>query len=264
MATMTELETMDIESQCLQKSTDYGAFTVLSEQRLLEDSGKHVADLVDSMKQHGYRHSCPIAVREILPGRYLIVDGQHRFQAAKNLGIAFYFIIDDDLDIETVRHMARTMRKWSLDDYVTSQVRQGNDDYVRLRRLRMKSGMNWEAFMRGGWADYRAVRIEVIKGKFQLTTRREEQIEEFLSRFEMFKKIFPEGWYHRHFVAACALIFSHPKYSHEQFCDRLEYQSTLLVRCPDTAEYVKLLNRIYNYRSHKENVLDFDAHRRLS
>lgn len=254
---MTQIEGIAREAQCLQKTTDYDAFVVLKEQRLLEESGKHVAYLVDSMKQHGYIHSCPIAVREIFPGKYEIIDGQHRFQAAKNLGIAFYFIINDDLDIETVRHMARTTRKWSLDDYVTSQVRQGNDDYVRLRRLRLKSGLNWEAFLRGGYVDYRAVRIEIIKGLFDLTERKEAEIEAFLEKFEMFKKIFPEGWFHRHFVAACAAMFAHPNYNHEKFCKAIAYQSTWLVRCPDTEEYVKLLERIYNYNTkNKDNLID--------
>ena len=236
--------------RCLQCTDEYDLFKTCGEQRLLRPA--LVAKITRSMKRLGFVATTPIVVNEQME----IIDGQHRFQAAKNLGIPFYFLVDDRLKVGDVREMAKAAAAWSFDDYVTSHVRQGNADYIRLRDLKELSGLGWSAFMHGAFADYRGREEDIALGRFNLSERKEAEIIDFLAKFDIFKPIY-KYWMHRGFVVACAIIFSHANYDHEQMKARLEYQSTRLVRCANAEDYVKLLESIYNYKSHAHKIVDF-------
>lgn len=244
-----------IEKRCIKCSTDYDQFQSSVEQRLLRPG--LVTKITTSMKKYGFIPTAPIVVDK----QNRILDGQHRFQSAKNLGIAFYYVISDHLPIDAVREMAKAQDKWSLEDYVTSNIHQGNADYARLRELKELSGLSWSAFMYGVFSDSAQKRDDIYMGRFNLTEQRESEILEFLGKFDIFKDKFA-AWSHRGFVIACAVIFSHKDYSHEQMKSRLEYQQNRLVRCANAEGYVKMLETIYNYKSHAHNVVDFSKARR--
>lgn len=243
------------EKRCIKCSTDYEQFTSSVEQRLMKPN--LVAKITASMKKFGFIPTTPIVVDK----NNRILDGQHRFQSARNLGIAFYFVVADHMPIDTIREMAKASASWDFGDYVTSHIHQGNDNYIRLRDLKELSGLGWSAFMNGCFTDGKTRRDDIILGRFSLTERNEADIMDFLGKFDLLKSLFA-GWGNRSFVIACAVCFSHPNYNHDQMKQRLKYQSTMLVRCPNAEAYVKMLETIYNYRSHTNNIIDFSKSKR--
>lgn len=68
----------------------------------------------ESMRQHGYIYSCPIIVDE----SYLIQDGQHRFLAAKDLGIPFSFIVCDQKTTPERAMLRHDAKKWRPIDVI--------------------------------------------------------------------------------------------------------------------------------------------------
>lgn len=241
-------ETKKLEILC---SRDYDKFKPHKMQRGIRPI--HLARIEASMKRRGFKPTKPIIVTSKLE----VLDGQHRLEAAKSLGIDFYYVISDDLTIEDIRDMAKTAAAWDIEDYIVSQIRQENDNYWRLMALKEKSGLNWNSFMGGVlMLGDNSGREELRSGEWVFDPRAEADAEIFLERFEEFRGKFA-GWNLRQFVTACRNVFKHPQYDHKQMKEKLEYLSSRLHRCSTTAEYIGMIADIYNYRSHTKNIVDF-------
>lgn len=93
-------------------STDYDSFHFFPENRQLVLS--HVHRLIDDKTfPIGFR-SCPIRVTD----QKYIVDGQHRFTAAKKLGIPIYYVIDSKANSDSIRICNSNQLRWVGDDYL--------------------------------------------------------------------------------------------------------------------------------------------------
>ena len=91
----------------------------------------NVNKMEDSLKKHGW--VTPIVV----DNNYYIVDGQHRFQAAKNLGMPIVFIkMSNDFNVEAIRDINNAQEKWNTWDYVKSQADLGNVHFQYIQSLR--------------------------------------------------------------------------------------------------------------------------------
>lgn len=69
-------------------------------------------------------------VQTILKGRLVIVDGQHRYAIAKELGLAVYFVeTENHVDVAAIN---RAQNKWAPLDYAMSFAQRGNKEYAKL------------------------------------------------------------------------------------------------------------------------------------
>ena len=93
----------------------------------------NVNKMEESLKKHGW--VTPIVV----DNNYYIIDGQHRFQAAKNLGMPIAFIrMSNDFNVEAIRDINNAQEKWNTWDYVKSQADLGNVHFQYVQSLREK------------------------------------------------------------------------------------------------------------------------------
>lgn len=76
--------------------------------------------------------SQPMLVNE----NFFIIDGQHRFHAARNLNLPVYYIMRPGLSVEAARHLNTTQRRWTLVDFAHSYAESGRMDYVLFLRHR--------------------------------------------------------------------------------------------------------------------------------
>lgn len=67
----------------------------------------------------------PVLVNE----NYQIIDGQHRFEAARELRLPISYIKVDGIGVDEARKLNVTQRKWDPLDYATSYANGGNQDY---------------------------------------------------------------------------------------------------------------------------------------
>lgn len=239
------------EGLCIKCTTDYSIFKPHLLQRNLKP--EHVAKITRSMQKRGFVPEKHVICNEDMQ----VVDGQHRLQAAKNLGLPVYYTVSAAVDVDDIREMAKTVAAWDLEDYVSSYIKQGNDNYRRVVDLKDLSLLGWNAFLGGAMrVTENDARADFKNGKFILTDRREQEVFHFIHQYHLFKDTFG-GWKIRIFVAACSYIFSHPKYDHAQMTARLDYQRSKLFRCTTTDEYISMLSDIYNYKTHAKNVVDF-------
>lgn len=112
----------------LASSSDYGAFKMLDFNRELN---RGIIERIKlDMAEVGFLPIHHINVTK----DYEIIDGQHRFVAAKELGIPFYYMITDDtIDTAKVMIVSNTnKRSWTPDDYTHYYAKLNNPYYMGL------------------------------------------------------------------------------------------------------------------------------------
>jgi hypothetical protein len=111
---------------------DYGKFSFMGCNRDVKSD-----KVLKSIKENGdFTKWKPILVT---PG-FKIIDGQHRFQACKELGLPIHYIVydgDEDYD-KVMRTLNIEVKVWQMEDWLTYYVKEGKESYMKMNDL-MKS-----------------------------------------------------------------------------------------------------------------------------
>lgn len=116
----------------VQETKDYNSFSFLANNRRVHRG--HIHRLMESMQEGagGLLKANPILVNE----SFEIIDGQHRFTAAKELGLSLYYIVVPGLTIRDSRTMNALQRGWGVMDWALSYAEGGNKHYQKYLQLR--------------------------------------------------------------------------------------------------------------------------------
>lgn len=226
-------------------SKDYSRFKHLEGNRNVVKP--HLKRLKTSMEKN-YLFS-PILVND----KHEIIDGQHRFEVCKELGLPVYYIMKKGYSLNEVQILNSNLRNWSNDDYMNGYIELGLEDYSLYKKFRDEFQFDHHACLwmladnsgsREVWHDFKA-------GDFK--------IKNFKSAIQSAEKIkmvaqFYKGWSRRSFVSAMLKCFKNKEYNHSVFLSKLGYQSTKLVDCTDTTDYLTLIEEIYNFKSREKRV----------
>ncbi len=125
---------LNLEGVCIESTMKYDRFTNIVGNR--EISTDNVKRLVASM---GDKHLASIA---IVNGKDEIIDGAHRYRAAKELGLPFNFIVMRKYGIEEVHRLNSNMKNWSNEDYVHQfSDRYENGEHIFINYFRLTEFM---------------------------------------------------------------------------------------------------------------------------
>lgn len=110
------------------KTRDYSRFSFDPANRPIIQN--HVAQMAEDMRANNWLVVCPI----IVSSAYVVHDGQHRLEAAKQAEVEVYYIIADDVDIRAVAQMNRLTQSWTVYDWLNYWVVYGeNENYILLQ-----------------------------------------------------------------------------------------------------------------------------------
>lgn len=112
----------------MKQTTNYSIFKYKPGNRAVNQ--KHVKKLKESFQKHDFLPSCPIIVDKNM----YVIDGQHRLEAAKQLGIAVYYTVETEPDADLLIDLNITQRKWYAIDYVR-YFADKNSHYKRFLQL---------------------------------------------------------------------------------------------------------------------------------
>lgn len=243
-------------SAVIHSTRNYAMFRFSNANRAIDQN--HLETLYDSVAAKNMLAKYPIVVTPEL----LVIDGQHRLKVAEALGVPIYYIIANDASIDDIRLINAANKRWSSEDYLHYWCEQGIAEYLEVReflrrypwlsvsstlRLLNTTGANKEA--------HKAFR------NGRLSVRNLPRVEQ-LANMALDFKPYLRTYYTYIFLSALSACLDIPDYNHTTMLKRLEYQSTRLVPCVKTEDYVTLLGTIYNYRTRPENVIDFSVYMR--
>lgn len=117
-------------------TSDYSIFKKREDNREDGINRGHVHSLMRSIEKKNNMEKNPIIVNEDME----IISGQHRLEACKNLGLPVPYIIDKTASPEDML-IYGICRRWTLSDILNFYVRNGNQNYIKLRDFIKESGL---------------------------------------------------------------------------------------------------------------------------
>lgn len=115
-------------------TSDYSKFSLLIDNR--GTARTHVNRLKDAINANpAILEVQPILVNEKME----IIDGQHRFMAASELGLPISYNVVKGIGIETAREMNVLQRSWNINDYAMSFAKAGNVNYKAYNKYRQEN-----------------------------------------------------------------------------------------------------------------------------
>tara|TARA_R110002049_G_scaffold306154_1_gene504126 strand:- start:106 stop:957 length:852 start_codon:yes stop_codon:yes gene_type:complete len=109
-------------------TSDYDKFSIIEQNRDIADSS--VNNLVVSIKKKGQLQ--PIIVNSLKQ----IIDGQHRYEACKILGIPVAYLESKNATIKDVVLINNTQRAWKMNDYLKTFIHKNhtnNAEYIKVK-----------------------------------------------------------------------------------------------------------------------------------
>lgn len=120
-------------AQGKQSTTDYKQFRIMPGNRSILK--KHVAFLAQSMALFpDLFEQRPILVNEKME----IIDGQHRYTAAKQLGLPVWYTVGGELSAKEAIVLNNNQRNWDIMDYIKSYAAFGRKPYKEVLELKRK------------------------------------------------------------------------------------------------------------------------------
>lgn len=118
-------------SNLVKSSITYDRFKLLPGNRDMTPG--HIKRLMRAIQEHPeILEAQPILVNE----KMQIIDGQHRFEAAKGLGLPIYYVVVPGIGIEVARSLNVMQRKWEPIDFARSYAASGNENYRIYIKIR--------------------------------------------------------------------------------------------------------------------------------
>jgi hypothetical protein len=165
---MKENQLGDVQNH-VYKSTNYGLFETQSGNRKLNDANFKRLKKSINEKDGGTNllHASPIIVNENME----IIDGQHRFWAAKELGLEVYYIVVRGCGLEETRILNQVSKKWDADDFLNAYCELGNENYEDYKTFKDEVGLEHNLCMvllKGGVTMKQEYLHEFNRGEFEI------------------------------------------------------------------------------------------------
>ena len=247
-------------------TTDYGMFKELRGNRIV--NALHVRRLRESFKT-SYLLT-PLIVNE----NYEIIDGQHRFSAAKELGLPINYIVCHGYKLEEVQLLNTNMKNWKSEDYLNAYCDLGYPEYLKFREF-------MQMFPEFGFASSEAIlsnstnhsprsqakelRSDTNKDGVYVLRNFEEgrfiikSLDESIELAEEILKIKPyyDGFNRVVFVRTIIGLLKMPQYSHKKMIAKLASNQSIIQHCSNVGQYKSMLEEIYNFRNREKVSLRF-------
>lgn len=196
-----------------------------------------------SMQKVGFLKSFPLTVKRE-NGKYEILDGQHRYAIAKQLGLSIYYVvIDKELN---VAELNSTPVVWSVGTYVDAFATANLKDYILIKeyRDRYHFSIGQSAALLGGTVCCSNILPRVKDGSFKVKEPyHAEKVGNICNEiYPVYKKARD-----RTFVDAICAICHLEDVDLQRLIDNAKKHSFLLKTHVSRRETLLMLEGVYNY-----------------
>ena len=225
-------------------SKDYNKFSIAEENRSIRKT--NLTKKRKSMKKYGWIAACPAQV-VIRNGRHVIIDGQHRFRIAEELGIPVVYVVVPDRVGLVISEINNAQEPWNSLDYVSSECKKGNPHFVKLadfaERHSLPIGISAKLLL--GQSNRHTGTREIRDGTFTVKDNNADQIAQIVSRVRVIVKWAANTGFIDALSKACSINSFNPV----QFIERCENNPGKLKLQPTTEAFLELIEEIYNFRT---------------
>lgn len=244
-------------------TTDYGKFKILKGNRKI--NLHNFRRIKQSMREE--QLVSIITVNE----RFEIIDGQHRYEACKELGLPVYYIVCKGYGLSEVQVLNTNMTNWTKKEYLNAYCDLGYPEYLKFREF-MKSypdftimsccALLFNTAQSGSTAASGNEKGKKFRTRNKVFENGKLKIYDWnlavrsADKIMMIKPLY-NGFARQNFVLAMMSVFSNKNFNHSEFIGKLAYQSTKLVDCTTVGQYKTLIEVIYNHKKKDKINLRF-------
>ena len=230
---------------------DYSRFKFMLGNRRIDQH--NLGRLKESFKKK-YLFS-PIMVNQKME----IVDGQHRYLAAKDLKLPINYMIVKNYGIEEVQVLNTNSSNWKGMNYLQMYVDRGYPAYIQMKKFMdefpdfgIKSAI--KILTNGEHEDGKVHAIEPKRKDFEEGRLKIPNLKlayEHASNIVEYKQYFP-AYAHLRFVSTMISLFKIKGFSHKEMLHKISLNPKDLVPCHNIEQYKQVLEKIYNYHTRKK------------
>lgn len=222
----------------INKTHDYSQFRIVTTNREVDKN--HVKRVKASIAKNNLLHLNPIIVNDKLE----VIDGQHRLQAAKELKVAVWYVMSNEISQDHIAILNTNKKNWKLDDYIHYHAKNGLTAYIALNTF-MKNNSFIPSSVALSIAASNTESNMIREGKLKNVNL--DEAEAMMSRISDYRNHFSDA-YTRKFVLAVKTIEKVNGFDHKQMIEQIALQPRSLKPCTTSKEYIKQLEELYNYR----------------
>lgn len=229
----------------IQVTQDYPLFKRIKGNRAV--SKPHISRLLQAIKTTPDSVSYnPIVVND----KFEIIDGQHRFEAIKQLSLPVYYIQVDDLTLQTVQQLNSVSKAWSPMDYAKSYAELGNKNYQIYIDFKERYKFNHDILMKYLALDNPITSTAFNSGLFKVFNTK-------LSS-ELCRELTEVGQYYdrfniRSFALGFLQVARNSDYDQTRMLNQLSKHGDKINEQALPNDWARELERIYNYKQ-RDNV----------
>jgi hypothetical protein len=246
------MKTLEKTELSVNETKDYFLFKQLSGNRDINELNKN--RLIKSFKTN-YLIS-PIIVNE----NYEIIDGQHRFEAAKELNLPIFYIVVPFYGIKEVQVLNANQKNWITNDYCDGYINMGKMDYKIYREFKRNYDMPTTQTIeilrdkKSGGSENTNALMEFKNGDFK--------VKDIKRATDVFDKItliseYYDGYKRVSFVATMITLLKNKNFNFKEFVNKIQHQGGKLVDCTSVYNYTLLIEEIYNFKRREKVNLRF-------
>jgi hypothetical protein len=196
---------------------------------------------------------CPVLVNESL----YVIDGQHRYEVCKRLGLPVYYCIVPDFTLHQIAEINSAVTKWSMKDYLNCYIETGATDYKTLSLFKDKYGISVNVAIgllaNGSVRDGGGHSVDKFKeGLFKVV--HQERAEKIMKHVTDYSEIFP-GIHDRNFIVAVQMLLASKHYNHKEVVDKLHSLKSKIEKQESYKDYILHLEALFNHKNYKRKII---------
>jgi hypothetical protein len=250
-----------MKKQSVMFTKNLGMFKLHEANRSLDNpvSQNRIKRIAASMKQEGLK-----LVPIIVTSKFIVVDGQHRLEAAKLAGCGIYYLVDDTI-VNTTKGVFKAaatfnqnMKEWSKKDYIHGFSVQGNESYKVLEQFGKEFPMfslTEQIMLLNNSGTRHCDKNEFSTGGFKVENL--EVAREWANNILSLKPFFEKGYNKSVFVRTLLTIMEKKEtFKFEEFLHKVKLRPSSIYMCGDKRSYAEMIEDIYNYKRRNDEKLN--------
>lgn len=240
----------------IQATKDYSIFKKQDCNR--EISTGNLNKIISSIKAKNLLEFRPIIVNQNME----VIDGQHRLEAAKHLGVDIWYKVDHSSQIEDIILLNTNQKKWNLPDYLNYYLNTGRVEYDKLKRFMDSQKIDLRTALRllGSSDPNNATKFRAGTYKFppeethlmiNARANHYNEIRDIISTHRINGKAICSK---SKFLDALMSFIRIEEMDYAIFKERISNNLEKVRICATYTEYFEMLKKIYNFRN-KEPLL---------
>jgi len=226
----------------------YSKFKLSLENRDINLKKNKAKKLRESLKKHGWIPSFPMTCFRNGSDQLTILDGQHRFSIARELGMPVkYVIVDQEFDISEINN---TQDTWRLKDYLSRWQKAGKDAYFEIEEF-MSAHPNLTlsasiSLLGGQYQGNTQLKNKYKEGNFSISSKSRGKAYQIANCFESIIEVNDDAK-HNNLLKALYKCFYVDSFDSQRLIDQCKKNPAMIQPYSKTEDWLDLLQEIYNH-----------------